>query len=132
MFPLVQNFVFAQDEIAAKGNLRIVAEPGINELYERYIHQNKSHPETEGYRIQVYNGRKTDCMNVSSRFISTVPNTAIYWLYEAPEYKIQAGDFRTRLEAEKFLQQVQKEFSGIFVVKTKIKFPKLSRSEDSQ
>jgi len=88
--------------------------------------------ETKGFRVQIYNGKKAECMNMRSRFISTFPETAIYWLYEAPEYKVQAGDFRTRLEAEKFLSQVIEEFSGSFVVETKIKFPELKTGKNTK
>lgn len=48
-----------------------------------------------------------------------------YLLYEVPEYKTQIGNFRSRLEAERFLQQLIQLFPGSFVVATQIEFPKL-------
>lgn len=51
-----------------------------------------------------------------------------YLLYEVPEYKTQIGNFRSRLEAERFLQQIIQLFPGSFVVATQIEFPKLEWS----
>ncbi|HRZ76622.1 MAG TPA: SPOR domain-containing protein, partial [Bacteroidales bacterium] len=40
-------------------------------------------------------------------------------------YKVRVGDFRTRLEAEGFLQQILTEYPGAFVIKDMIRFPPL-------
>lgn len=101
----------------------MIPESGISELQERYLEQNKSNGSISGYRVQIYNGNKTETLKKRSEFISAFPKVAIYTLYEAPEYKIQAGDFRTRLEAEKFLKQVQSNMGSGLVVKTNIKPP---------
>ena len=129
LYFFLQNPIWSQNEAITKGGLQLIAEPAITELHDKYIDENKARLETDGYRIQIYNGRKTECMSIRARFISTFPGTAIYWLYEAPEYKVQVGDFRTRLEAEKFLEEVFTEFSGSFVLETKIKFPELFQTE---
>ncbi|HBF20131.1 MAG: hypothetical protein CMI36_12790 [Owenweeksia sp.] len=121
----------AQPNISGKGNLQIVEEPGIHQLQEAYISENQRSPGFEGYRVQIHNGHKDACMSKRSHFISIFPNVAAYTLYEAPEYRIQVGDFRTRLEAEKFLQTVLSEFSGSFVVNTRIKLPTLPKSNIS-
>lgn len=80
----------------------------------------------DGYRVQIYNGSKQETLKARAKFISVFPSTPVYTVYESPEYKVQTGDFRTRLEAEKFLKQVVSDFGSGFVVKTKIKLPSLS------
>ncbi|MEQ9261795.1 MAG: SPOR domain-containing protein [Owenweeksia sp.] len=117
--------ISAQPATVGQGNFEVIEEPGIRQLHQAYIRENKDHPGFNGYRVQIYNGRKDACMSKRSQFISVFPTVAAYTLYEAPEYRIQVGDFRTRLEAEKFLQIVLSEFSGSFVVSTRIKLPHL-------
>ncbi len=116
----------SQPGIHGKGSLTIITEPGIASLSEAYISDNARHNSLIGYRVQVYNGRKAESQRIKTTFISRFPGTPVYHLYEAPEYKVQAGDFRTRLEAEKFLKRVIAEFGSGFVVKSRINLPVLS------
>lgn len=102
-----------------------MADRGVEKLHQTYIDYNRSNNSMEGYRIQFYNGRKAETLEQRSEFLSIFPSMPVYTLYESPEYKVQAGDFRTRLEAEKFLQKVIDEFGSAFVVKTEIKPPRL-------
>ena len=75
--------------------------------------------------MQIYNGRKADLTKKKTEFLVVFPNAQAYTVYDAPEYKLQIGDFRTRLEAEKFLKEVVKKYGSGFVVRTMIKPPKL-------
>lgn len=120
------HFCFSQSSDSTKGHLEVVSENGISELQRDYYEQNSSNSSISGYRVQIYNGSKSETLKKRSEFISTYPKVPIYTLYEAPEYKIQAGDFRTRLEAEKFLKQVQTKLGSGLVVKTNIKPPLIS------
>ncbi|AEV32910.1 sporulation related protein [Owenweeksia hongkongensis DSM 17368] len=117
---------YSQAQDSSKGHLQVVPEKGISELQSKYLEQNKKDGSISGFRVQIYNGNKAETLKKRSEFISAFPKVAIYTLYEAPEYKIQAGDFRTRLEAEKFLSEVQESLGSGLVVKTNIKPPLIS------
>lgn len=119
---------FGQGEVAKKGHLEVIAEPGISQMQANYIEENKHRSSMDGYRVQIYNGTRQETLNKRTEFISVFPNVPVYTIYESPEYKVQAGDFRTRLEAEKFLKQVVDEFGSGFVVSTRIKLPSLNTS----
>ena len=43
-----------------------------------------------------------------------------YVLYEIPCFKVQVGDYRWKLEAEKKLIKIKKNYPDSFIVKTKI------------
>lgn len=116
---------FSQVDSLKTRQLTVVAEPGIERMQQKYIDENKRKPEMAGYRVQIYNGSKQETLKKRTEFLSVFPGTAVYTTYEAPEYRVQAGDFRTRLEAEKFLNKVVAEFGSGFVVKTTIKLPPL-------
>lgn len=119
--PLLAQF----DTTHGKGRLTVVAEPGIERLQRAYEAKNESEFSMIGYRVQIYNGRKTETLKKRSEFLTRFPTMQPYTLYDAPEYKLQVGDFRTRLEAERFLKEVVREFGSGFVVKTEIQPPKL-------
>lgn len=124
--------VNAQMDTNSKGKLTLVTESGIERLHQSYIQQNRKDNSLEGYRVQFYNGRKAETLEKRSEFLSEFPSVPVYTLYESPEYKVQAGDFRTRLEAEKFLRKVIREFGSGFVVKTEIKPPRLEIEMDTK
>ncbi len=123
--------VLGQSENVPEQQLKLVEEPGISQMREKYVEQNKAQPQLDGYRVQIYNGSKQETLKARSRFLGVFPTVPVYTVYESPEYKVQTGDFRTRLEAEKFLKQVVNEFGSGFVVKTKIKFPVLVEKASS-
>ena len=58
--------------------------------------------EIDGYRIQlVFDGNKDVVNNARSKFISKYPKVDTYIEFNAPNFILKAGDFRTKLEAEK-------------------------------
>lgn len=95
-----------------------------NMLY-LYKAKAKKYPQIAGYRIQIFNGRKNDCLSKRADFLRQFPDMNAYLLYEVPEYKTQIGNFRSRLEAEGFLQSILADFPGSFVIATQIEKPKI-------
>ncbi|MCR9154967.1 MAG: hypothetical protein NXI09_12735 [Bacteroidetes bacterium] len=95
-----------------------------NVLY-LYKAKSKKYPQIAGYRIQIFNGRRDDCLSKRSNFLRQFPNMKAYLLYEVPEYKTQVGNFRNRLEAEGFLQKIRSDFPGSFVISCQIDRPQI-------
>lgn len=123
---------FSQADNPATEELKLVEEPGISQMQKKYVEQNKANQQLDGYRVQIYNGTKAETLKTRAKFLGVFPTVPVYTVYESPEYKVQTGDFRTRLEAEKFLKQVVNEFGSGFVVKTKIKFPELVTNTEKE
>jgi hypothetical protein len=48
-----------------------------------------------------------------------------YIIYQQPNFKIRVGDFRTRLEAMKFLKELQLKYATAFIVRDDVKLPSL-------
>lgn len=121
--------VKGQESDTSNTSLRVVEQDGLPELLQTFRLINDEKGGIDGYRVQIYNGRKRACMDKRLFFIKSYPNTSIEMVYEAPEYRVQVGDYRTPLEAEKFLKTINDEFTGSFVVKTIIKLPKLDSKQ---
>ncbi|KGL62681.1 SPOR domain-containing protein [Polaribacter sp. Hel1_85] len=69
-----------------------------------------------GYRIQLYNGNEQKARQFRARFGIEFPNNFSKLVYNAPEWKVQVGNYKTKLEADKDLIKFQEKFSGIIVV----------------
>jgi hypothetical protein len=99
----------------------------VHNILSLYQARAKKHPQIAGYRLQIFNGRKDDCLSQRGKFLRAHPQKQAYLLYEVPEYKTQVGNFRSRLEAEAFLNQIIDAFPGSFIISTKIDQPPLEQ-----
>jgi len=100
-------------------------EPAVKSLHQQYVAAAKADPGLPGFRVQIYNGSRQDALRYRSRSLQAFPEFKPHTVYESPEYRIQLGNFKTRLEAERFLKRVKKRFPGSFIIRTRINFPKL-------
>ncbi len=69
-----------------------------------------------GYRIQLYNGNEKKARSYQAKFKVEFPGIYSKLTYKAPEWKVQVGNYKTRLEADKALLNFKKEFTGIIVI----------------
>lgn len=75
-----------------------------------------------GFRILVVSTNdRNKAMNAKSRLYQEMPEVPVYLMYQAPFYKLKAGNFRERKEADDFLTTLQRYFpSGVYVVRDTI------------
>lgn len=93
--------------------------PEIESLLDRHknMDQNQQEKMVKGFRIQLYAGldrSASDKMKVD--FMALWPDVQVFQTYSRPTFKVRAGNFLTRTEAEMFCQRVKHHFSGAFVV----------------
>jgi hypothetical protein len=106
-------------------SLEMWIEPAVKSLHQQYVAAAKADPTLQGFRVQIYNGSRQEALRYRSRCLQAFPKYKPHTVYESPEYRIQLGDFKTRLEAERFLKRVKQRFPGSFIIRTRINFPKL-------
>ena len=96
----------------------------IHQLVNRHIAINQAKRSMPGYRIQIYFGQnRTKANEVKTDFLQLFPKTGAYLVYQQPNFKIRVGDFSTRLEALKFLKEIQSLYAAAFIVKDEVKLP---------
>lgn len=86
----------------------------INSLLEKKRDYNKNNG--TGYRIQLYNGLESQARKLKFRFQSNHPGVYTKLTYVSPEWKIQVGNYKTQLHADRALNKLREEFSGAIVV----------------
>ncbi len=91
-------------------------------LMEKYKEYNTKREFTEGYRVQInYTDIREEVYQSKAALYKEFPELTSYVEYEQPYYKLRVGDFKTRLEATHYLQQITAIYSGAFIVRDKIK-----------
>lgn len=90
---------------------------------------NTLHHGSAGFRIQIFlesgNFSKTKAYTVKEKFNTDYPNEVAYILFNEPYYKVRIGDFRTKLDAEHFLEQLIIDYPEAFIVPDNIRFPNM-------
>lgn len=125
--------IFSNATFAQKGDVQVIKDSRINALVEKQIKVTPPDikPQIDGFRVQVFfDSDKTVINSARSKVISQFPKTDTYITYNAPNFFLKAGDFRTRLEAEKLKSQIETEFPTSFIVSEKIYLPRLEKDED--
>jgi len=120
---LAAGYSFSQVIASDTGNVEIVQEYKVQELLNKHIEINSKAP-IKGYRVKIHFGAdKNRAKEIKGTFLTKFPGVAAYEKYDQPNFNIRVGDFRTKLEAYKFLKAVQIEFPTAFLVQDEIDFP---------
>lgn len=115
---------------AQQGSVQIVADEKIDLLIDKHKYLNRHQAVLDGWRVQIFfdagANSKRKATEVQSRFTSRYSGVAAYLSFKEPYYRIRIGDFRTRIEAEGFLQKIKGEYPNAFAVSEKINPPPLT------
>ena len=99
----------------------------ISTLVNRRLEENRVKQSSEGFRVQLHFGNDRDkARDVKSKFLNQHQDVPAYESYQQPNFRIRVGNFRTRLEAMKFLKSIKSEFPSAFVVSDDIQFTPLT------
>ncbi|MBS1747965.1 MAG: SPOR domain-containing protein [Bacteroidetes bacterium] len=77
-----------------------------------------------GYRLQVINTRsRDDAFKAKATLLEKFPDEKVYVLYQSPYFKVRAGNFLNRDDAENFRKQVSQYFSKpVYVIEDLIEY----------
>src|SRR5262249_48697727 len=117
----------AEAQTAEKDSAVVITkDQRLNELIEKQKEINILKQSISGYRVQVYFGRDRQKVNdLKQEFAAKHPEQNAYVTYQLPNFKVRVGDFRTRLEASKFLKQIENEYTSCFIVPDEISIKQL-------
>ena len=91
-------------------------------LLYKYKEYNRKREFAEGFRIQImYTDVRDEVYQSKGAMYKEFSDLSSYVEYEQPYYKLRLGDFKSRLEATYYLQQVIALYPGAFIVRDKIK-----------
>ena len=118
--------VSAQTMPIGKDSLVMLADAKVLTLQRKYVELNRIKQSSQGYRLQIHFGNERDkARDIKTKFLQAFPDIPAYDSYQSPNFRVRVGDFRTRLEATKYLKQISSSFPSSFIVSDNIKYPKL-------
>lgn len=121
-FVMLAVFVFASFWAAAQtqGNVNVNQPDEVNRLIKKHIALNEKTEGIPGYRIQIFsdsgNNSKRKAMKSKAKFRMSYGDLKAYIIFDAPYYKVEIGNFITRLDAQRVLSQLKDQYPGAFIV----------------
>ena len=111
--------LFTAKGFAQQGNVTINQDEKIDVLLALKKKMNKNENNSERYKIQIYSGNRLDAQKAQKDFRDSFSDWRPSMQYETPNFKIWAGNFRTRLEADRALKRIKRKFNHAFIFKPK-------------
>lgn len=107
----------ANQGFAQAATLTVNQDAKITQLLTIKKELEKENKLSDGFTIQLYYGELNVADGILKKYRSSYGNWPASIEYETPNYKVWAGNFTTRIEAERALMEIQKSFSSAFILK---------------
>lgn len=131
-----QNYSYQQIEQMNKaadtakndnGQVEIFRDSKIDSIVKMHIAYNKAQEGMMGYRVQIFFDAGNNSLNKAEieamEYQTLFPSDTAYISFTEPYYKVRVGDFRSRLEAEGYMQKILSDYPNAFVIQDIIRFP---------
>jgi hypothetical protein len=86
----------------------------VQKLLDKKISYNKT--VGFGFSIQIYYGDETTAKSKNAKFMVLYPALETKLVWDNPDWKVQIGNYKTKLEADRDHLIYKQEFSGTIVV----------------
>jgi hypothetical protein len=87
---------------------------------------NKAQKQILGYRVQIcFDSDKNLVDQVRTKFINQYPKIDTYITFDAPNFNLKVGDFRTQIEAEKLKEKIIADYTITIIHKELINLPRV-------
>jgi hypothetical protein len=106
------TFSFAQDSKS-----KVNQDPRFEQLLSEKRKINSSITINDRYKIQIFTGDAATSKKTLTDFRKNNKNIDATIVFHTPIYKVWAGSYKTRIEAEKKLQQLKKNYPNAFLIK---------------
>lgn len=116
-FICLTTFCFAQDS----SSVTIHKDPRLDLLIKKQSQFNEEvakRKSVKGFRLLVINSnQREDAINGKTKLYQYFPELKTYLYYQAPYFRLKAGNFKDRKEAEDYQQKLNKYFpNGVYVM----------------
>lgn len=110
--------VFSSTKILAQqASVNVIQDPVFEQILNEKRRISASVTVMDKYKIQVFNGDNESAKRVLNSLRIDFPQLDGTIIFQTPSYKVWAGSFRTRIEAERNLAEIRKKHPGALIVK---------------
>lgn len=123
VFSFFSISLLAQDLTNDSSSVVVHKDPRIDLLVKKQseindISSRESRKNGKGYRLLVINSNKReDAINAKTKLYQYFPELKTYLFYQSPYFKLKAGNFKEKKDAETYQKRLNKFFpKGVFIM----------------
>ena len=116
-FSLVLLLLLTTKSFSQDGKVSVIQDPKFEKLLNEKRKINSSITVNERYKIQIFNGDSENSKKKLIEFKKENKNFDGTIVFSTPMYKVWVGNFKTRIEAEKNLNDFKKKYPNAILIK---------------
>ncbi|OAV43467.1 SPOR domain-containing protein [Lewinella sp. 4G2] len=114
--------------VSAQASVSVNVDPRVETLMDLFVRSNEATNKVSGWRVQILaTTDRARLETVEADFKVNYPNIPVDWVHTKPYYKLRAGAFLTKQEAERLKFTLNRQFEGVYLVKDDVKKSELLR-----
>ena len=117
VFSICFLLFLSQKSIAQVAKVSVSQDPKFEQLLNEKRKINNSITINDRYKIQIFNGDTENSKKTLMEFKRENKNLDATIVFSTPLYKVWVGNFKTRIEAEKNLNDLKKRYPNAFLIK---------------
>ncbi len=114
-------------------HLTVIQDSRLEKMLAWDIEKNSYVDGIEGYRVEIFFSPAADAYEMAKKkkleFLSNHQEVPVYIKYDAPNFRVRVGDFRTKNEALKLYKKIKSKYPVAFIATDKINFPSLKQEQ---
>ncbi len=105
----------------AQRMVAVTSDEDVSRVLDLFSDINEVQDKVEGWRVQLLATTDRQQLETTERkFRADYPSVTVDWVHNKPYYKLRAGAFFTRQEAERLRQNLSEEYEGVYLVKDQV------------
>lgn len=114
---LILSTLYSVNSIAQTSKNNVSQDPKFALLLNEKRKINPSIAINEGYKIQIYNGDSESAKRELARIKSEFNYLDATIIFNTPYYKVWVGNFKTKIDAQRHLIEIQKKNPNSIIIK---------------
>ncbi len=107
--------------LSAQRNVIVTPDPDVSRVLDLFAEVSETQDKVEGWRVQILaTTDRQQLETTETQFKASYPSVPVDWVHNTPYYKLRAGAFFTRREADRLRQTLSREFEGVYLVKDEV------------
>ena len=117
IFAILTLVFLSQKSYSQVANVSVSQDPKFEQLLNEKRKINSSITINDRYKIQIFNGDTESSKKTLMDFKKENKDMDATIVFSTPLYKVWVGNFKTRIEAEKNLNDLKKKYPNAFLIK---------------
>ena len=120
---------YASTSGLAAQSIVVQPDPEVTRILDAFVTVNDAETKMPGWRVQILATTDRQRLeSVQASFKLNYPSVPVDWEHTKPYYKLRAGAFQTKQEAERLKYELSKQFDGVYLVQDEVSESELLRA----